>query len=102
MVYFVVSVLLWLTAVFLIVSEPRNKNVLLESAVLLLAGCGGVATLLEDSVSQSLRNGILMGISDNTNFRLRMSGFFNSLSHYWAPYAFLVLNISLSGFCQKE
>ncbi len=95
--YFIVSMLLWLIAIFLIISEPKDKNVRLESAVLFLAGCGGIATLLEDSVSHIIRIGIIYGSLPNNNFILQLSGFFNSLSHYWAPYAFLVLNIRLSG-----
>lgn len=85
--------MLWIFAIILIVTNPRNNAIRLSGLMAFLVGCGGLSDVLLlqiiPIIPQNNNQGLLGAIK-------LTAGFLNSLAYYLAPYFLLIFSISYS------
>ncbi len=86
-------ILLWIFAIILIVTNPRNNAIRLSGLMAFFVGCGGLADVILYQVIPITSSNINQDFRDTIKLA---AGILNSLAYYGAPYLLLIFSIYYS------
>lgn len=90
---FVFCITLWIFAIILIVTNPRNNAIRLSGLMAFLVGFGGLADIILFHLIPFSQQNISHALLD----RMKLTaGLFNTIAYYFAPYFLLIFSISYS------
>ncbi|TYQ13100.1 UNVERIFIED_CONTAM: signal transduction histidine kinase [Acetivibrio alkalicellulosi] len=97
----IVFVLLWILAIIIIFTDPKNESTRWASAIAFLAGFGGLNVVWKENVIPYLSQ-YTIDYPRLNYLILFLGGLFASVAHYLAPYVLLIYSIIIcEGFIKK-